>query len=99
MDTFIDDLIQPDGYLPWDTIDGPANMDTCFYAEYHNYGPGSDKSKRVNWAGIWNLNSKAAHWFAPSKFFHGSDWIEATGVPYFKSIPEHQKHKKTLLNW
>ncbi|WJX19566.1 pectinesterase [Trifolium repens] len=99
MDTFIDDLIQPDGYLPWQTEFGPTNMDTCFYAEYHNYGPGSDKSKRVKWAGIWNLNSKAAHWFAPSKFFHGSDWIEKTGIPYFSGIPEHQKHKKTMLKW
>ncbi|PNY12698.1 pectinesterase [Trifolium pratense] len=99
MDTFIDDLIQPDGYLPWQTEFGFSGMDTCFYAEYHNYGPGSDKSKRVKWAGIWNLNSKAAHWFAPSKFFHGGDWIEDKGIPFFASIPEHHKHKKTVLKW
>ncbi|XP_057436351.1 probable pectinesterase/pectinesterase inhibitor 21 [Lotus japonicus] len=99
MDTYIDDLIHPDGYLPWQGLNGPSGMDTCFYAEYHNTGPGSDKSKRVNWAGIWNLNSKAAHWFSPSKFFHGDDWIEVTGIPYFSSIPGHYKHKKTSLNW
>lgn len=99
MDTFIDDLIHTDGYLPWETIDGPTNMNTCFYAEYHNFGPGADKTKRVNWAGIWNLNSTAAHWFAPSKFFHGSDWIEITGVPYFGSIATHHRHKKTVLKW
>ena len=99
MDTFIDDLIHTDGYLPWESIDGPVNMDTCFYAEYHNYGPGSDKSKRVHWAGVWNLNSKAARWFAPSKFFHGGDWIQATGIPFFNTIPEHHRHKQTLLKW
>ncbi|CAK8572492.1 unnamed protein product [Lathyrus sativus] len=99
MDTFIDDLIHPDGYMPWQTPEGFSGMDTCFYAEYHNYGPGSDKSKRVHWAGIWNLNSKAAHWFAPSKFFHGKDWIEETGVPFFSSIPKHHRHKKTVLKW
>ncbi|XP_004515516.1 pectinesterase-like [Cicer arietinum] len=99
MDAFIDDLIHTDGYLPWQTIEGPSGMDTCFYAEYHNFGPGSDKTKRVNWAGIWNLNAKAAHWFAPSKFFHGGDWIEATGIPFFSGIPDHQRHKKTLLKW
>lgn len=99
MDTYIDDLIHPDGYLPWQGLEGPSGMDTCFYAEYHNTGPGSDKSKRVNWAGIWNINSKAARWFSPSKFFHGSDWIEVTGIPYFPGVPEHHKHKKTTLNW
>ncbi|XP_061363290.1 probable pectinesterase/pectinesterase inhibitor 21 [Gastrolobium bilobum] len=99
MDTFIDDLIHSDGYLPWQTEEGASGMDTCFYAEYHNTGPGSDKSKRVHWAGIWNLNSKAAHWFSPAKFFHGHDWIEVTGIPFFAGIPEHHRHKKTLLNW
>ncbi|XP_057438700.1 probable pectinesterase/pectinesterase inhibitor 21 [Lotus japonicus] len=99
MDTYIDDLIHHDGYLPWQGLEGSSGMDTCFYAEYHNIGPGSDKSKRVHWAGIWNLNSKAAHLFSPSKFFHGDDWIEVTGIPYFTGIPDHHRHKKTLLNW
>ncbi|CAK8572490.1 unnamed protein product [Lathyrus sativus] len=99
MDTFIDDLIHPDGYMPWQTPEGFSGMDTCFYAEYHNYGPGSNKSKRVRWAGIRNLNSKTAHLFAPSKFFHGGDWIQATGIPYFSAIPQHHKHNKTFIKW
>lgn len=99
MDTYIDDLIDADGYLPWQGLEGPSGMDTCFYAEYHNIGPGSDKSKRVKWAGIWNLNSKAARWFSPSKFFHGTDWIEVTGIPCFPGVPKHHRHKKTILNW
>ncbi|GAU29383.1 hypothetical protein TSUD_31900 [Trifolium subterraneum] len=78
---------------------GPTGMDSCFYAEYHNYGPGSDKSKRVKWPGIWNINSKVAHHFAPSKYFHGADWIEETGIPFFAGIPEHKKHQKTVLKW
>ncbi|AES61415.1 putative pectinesterase [Medicago truncatula] len=99
MDTFIDDLIHPDGFLPWHTEEGPINMDTCYYAEYHNYGPGSDKSKRVKWAGIYNINTKAAQKFAPSKFFHGGDWIKDTGIPYYPNIPEHKKHEKTVPKW
>ena len=99
MDAYIDDLIHADGYLPWQGLEGPSGMDTCFYAEYHNTGPGSNKSKRVNWAGIWNLNSKAAHWFSPSKFFHGIDWIQATGIPCFPGLPTHHRHKKTELKW
>ncbi|KAK7269384.1 hypothetical protein RIF29_22110 [Crotalaria pallida] len=99
MDTYIDDLIDPKGYLPWQGAEGLLHMDTCFYSEYHNYGPGSDKSKRAHWAGIWNLNSKAANSFSPRKFFHGDDWIEATGIPYYSKVPKHHKHKPTLLDW
>ncbi|BAT92289.1 hypothetical protein VIGAN_07098100 [Vigna angularis var. angularis] len=99
MDTYIDDLIQGEGYLPWQALEGPIGMDTCFYAEYHNTGPGSDKSKRVNWNGILNLNSKAARLFSPSKFFHGLDWVRATGVPCFPSVPPHYRHKQTILPW
>lgn len=99
MDTYIDDLIQGEGYLPWQALEGPTGMDTCFYAEYHNTGPGSDKSKRVNWNGILNLNSKAARLFSPSKFFHGLDWVRATGVPCFHGVPPHYRHKNTTLPW
>ncbi|WVY99638.1 hypothetical protein V8G54_025708, partial [Vigna mungo] len=99
MDTYIEDLIQGEGYMPWQTLEGPTGMDTCFYAEYHNTGPGSDKSKRVNWNGILNLNSKAARLFSPSKFFHGLDWVRATGVPCFHGVPPHYRHKNTTLTW
>ncbi|CAL0320960.1 unnamed protein product [Lupinus luteus] len=99
MDTFIDGFIDPEGFLAWQGEEGPMHMNTCFYSEYHNYGPGSDKSKRAHWAGIWNLNSKAAHLFQPSKFFHGGDWIEDTGIPYYPGIPKHYRHKMTVRNW
>ncbi|CAL0320964.1 unnamed protein product [Lupinus luteus] len=99
MDTFIDGFIDPEGFLAWQGEEGPMHMNTCFYSEYHNYGPGSDKSKRAHWAGVWNLNSKAAHLFQPSKFFHGGDWIEDTGIPYFSGIPKHYRHKVTVRNW
>ncbi|KAJ0092970.1 hypothetical protein Patl1_25009 [Pistacia atlantica] len=40
----IEDVIQPDGWLPWgDNI----ALDTCCYAEYGNRGLGSDTAKRV----------------------------------------------------
>ncbi|KAG2371720.1 Pectinesterase inhibitor 28 Pectin methylesterase [Vigna angularis] len=60
---------------------------------------GRHKSKRVNWNGILNLNSKAARLFSPSKFFHGLDWVRATGVPCFPSVPPHYRHKQTILPW
>ncbi|CAL0308551.1 unnamed protein product [Lupinus luteus] len=84
LDTYIGDLIQPDGYMPWQTATGmPTNTDTCFYAEVNNRGPGSDITKRVKWQGVKKLTPQVATSFFPSKFFHGDDWIRVTKIPYF----------------
>lgn len=83
MDTYIGDLITPDGYMPWQTIEGLSGMDTCFYAEINNRGPGSDKSKRVKWQGVKTLTSEGATNFVPTVFFHGDDWIKVTRIPYY----------------
>lgn len=82
IDTYLGDLITPDGYMPWQSINGTTGTDTCFYAEFNNHGPGSDKSKRVKWQGVKNLTSDGVTTFMPSKFFHGDDWIRVTRVPY-----------------
>ncbi|KAL1545317.1 Condensin-2 complex subunit H2 [Salvia divinorum] len=50
MHSTIDGFISPDGWYPWD---GNIGLDTLFYAEYKNYGPGADTSKRVDW-GVYN---------------------------------------------
>jgi pectinesterase len=83
MKTYIGDLIQPDGFMPWHGPNGTiSGIDTCFYAEFNNKGPGSDKSKRVKWPGIKTLTSQNASHFLPSMFFHGDDWIKVTKIPY-----------------
>lgn len=79
MNTFIDDLIQPDGFLPWA---GTIGLDTCYYAEVNNYGPGSDKSKRVKWPGVRNITSEVADRYTPFKFLKGDKWIKITRIPY-----------------
>ncbi|KAK7284396.1 hypothetical protein RJT34_19141 [Clitoria ternatea] len=87
LDTYIGDLITGDGYMPWQTANGTTGMETCFYAEVRNRGPGSDKSKRVKWEGVKNLTSEGAREFLPSMFFHGDDWIRVTKIPYFSGVP------------
>ncbi|CAL0311207.1 unnamed protein product [Lupinus luteus] len=83
LDTYIGDLIQPEGYMPWQTDKGlPTNTETCFYAEVNNRGPGSDLAKRVKWQGVKNLTPQIATDFYPSRFFHGDDWIRVTNIPY-----------------
>ncbi|XP_020213145.1 putative pectinesterase/pectinesterase inhibitor 28 [Cajanus cajan] len=86
MDTYIGDLITPDGYMPWQTLEGLSGMDTCFYAEYNNRGPGADRSKRVKWQGVKTLTSEGITNFLPSMFFHGDDWIRVTRVPYYSGV-------------
>ncbi|KAF5188519.1 Pectinesterase/pectinesterase inhibitor [Thalictrum thalictroides] len=78
MQTHMDDFIQPEGWAPWN---GKENLDTCFYAEYQNKGPGADMSKRVKWRGIKKINNQQAQSFTSKPFFWDIDWVSAVGVP------------------
>ncbi|KAL9667620.1 hypothetical protein QQ045_001983 [Rhodiola kirilowii] len=40
METFIDDLIAPEGWTPWA---GDINTENCLYGEYQNSGPGASR--------------------------------------------------------
>ncbi|OWM71208.1 hypothetical protein CDL15_Pgr011335 [Punica granatum] len=80
MQSEIDNIIQPQGWLPWA---GSLYLNTCFYAEYQNRGPGSDTSKRATWKGVKKISPQHILDFTPKIFFKGDDaWITASGVPY-----------------
>ncbi|XP_022138440.1 putative pectinesterase/pectinesterase inhibitor 28 [Momordica charantia] len=79
MQSQIDDLIQPEGWLPWM---GNFGLNTLFYAELQNTGPGADKSKRVKWRGIKEITPKHAVDFTPRPFIDGDAWIKPKGIPY-----------------
>jgi len=90
MNTYMEDIIEPDGYVPWPGAHGPSGMNTCFYGEYNNTGPGSNTTKRVKWSGIKKLNSKSASDYSPLNFFHGDQWVKITRLPYYSStLPKH----------
>ncbi|KAI4301747.1 hypothetical protein L6164_034994 [Bauhinia variegata] len=82
MDAFIDDLITPDGYLPWQINLTNVGTTTCFYSEFNDRGPGSDKTKRANWPGVKTITAEHALDFTPFRFYKGDTWIKQTGVPY-----------------
>ena len=79
----IDDLIQPEGWLPWE---GNFALKTLFYSEYDNRGPGAAKQNRVKWRGIKQITPKHAIDFTPGLFIRGNPWIRRTGVPYYSGM-------------
>ncbi|KAL9237709.1 hypothetical protein vseg_012228 [Gypsophila vaccaria] len=80
MTSNIGDVIAPQGWTPWQ---GTFALDTLFYAEYQNKGPGANLAQRVKWSGIKTLSPPQADAFTPAKLFvTGDKWIPQSGVPY-----------------
>ncbi|KAD4384942.1 hypothetical protein R6Q59_010930 [Mikania micrantha] len=79
MQSFIDKNIDPEGWAPWV---GTFGLDTCFYAEVNNKGPGADTSKRVTWKGVKKITRQEAANFAPGIYIQGDTWIKGSSVPY-----------------
>ncbi|KAH7573540.1 hypothetical protein ACOSP7_007279 [Xanthoceras sorbifolium] len=88
MQSQIDDIIQPDGWLPWQ---GTFALDTCWYGEYGNRGAGSKRNKRVKWKGIKKVSTQQAYSFTISRFI-SEDWINASGVPYTPGMMKISKN-------
>ncbi|GAB4851319.1 hypothetical protein Ancab_030614 [Ancistrocladus abbreviatus] len=84
MQSFIDDAIAPEGWTPWA---GNFGLDTLYYAEYQNRGPGAAQTNRVKWAGLKKLTPDQAQDFTPGKIFANADaWIKSSGCPYYHDM-------------
>ncbi|XP_027113015.1 pectinesterase 2-like [Coffea eugenioides] len=84
MKTFLDGLINPDGWMPWS---GNFALNTLYYGEYANTGPGSSTAKRVNWKGYHVITSATeASKFTVGNFIAGSSWLPATNVPFTSGL-------------
>ncbi|XP_057461989.1 probable pectinesterase/pectinesterase inhibitor 7 [Actinidia eriantha] len=79
MQSFMDSSINPLGWHEWD---GDFALNTSFYAEFNNRGPGSDTSGRVTWSGYHIMNATDAANFTVTNFLVGDDWLPQVGVPY-----------------
>ncbi|KAF8038849.1 hypothetical protein BT93_B1411 [Corymbia citriodora subsp. variegata] len=79
MQSFIDDIIQPEGWLPWM---GDFGLKTCFYSEFGNRGPGAITTGRVKWKGIKTITAAHATDFSVGTFLRGSAWIPKFGIPF-----------------
>jgi pectinesterase len=80
METHIDNLIQPEGWLPWV---GDFALDTCFYAKFQNIGPSANTTGSVNWPGVKkNITCAQVLKFTVGRFFLGDKWTREAQVPY-----------------
>ncbi|XP_060960228.1 probable pectinesterase/pectinesterase inhibitor 13, partial [Cannabis sativa] len=85
MESIIDDLIQPAGWLEWDN--GDFGLNTVYFAEYANKGPGAVTDQRVKWNGFKVITDKnEALQFTPGQFIQGNLWLEETGSPFFLGL-------------
>ncbi|EPS72184.1 pectinesterase family protein, partial [Genlisea aurea] len=79
MNTFIDGFIDPAGWSPWM---GNYGLNTLYYGEYQNKGPGADTSKRVTWKGIQKITPEIALSFTAQKVYLNDGWVTNSSVPY-----------------
>ncbi|KAL3531495.1 hypothetical protein ACH5RR_010817 [Cinchona calisaya] len=83
MYSFIDNFINPTGWREWM---GDFALNTSYYAEFSNTGPGSNTSERVKWPGFHIINATDAANFTVSNFLLGDAWLWQTGVPYTSGL-------------
>ncbi|KAI8027193.1 Pectinesterase 2 [Camellia lanceoleosa] len=80
MNTFLDSLINPAGWMPWT---GNFALSTLYYGEYMNTGPGSSTAGRVKWPGYHVITSATvASQFTVGSFISGNSWLPTTKVPF-----------------
>ncbi|KAL5098408.1 hypothetical protein RYX36_002735 [Vicia faba] len=83
IESYIDDFIDEKGWTKWSNDQG---LDSLFYGEYENYGPGSKIDNRVEWLGYHLMDYNDAYNFTVSEFITGDEWLESTSVPYDDGI-------------
>lgn len=80
MQSYMSEVIRPEGWLEWN---GNFALDTLYYGEYMNTGPGAGVANRVKWSGYHALNdSSQASNFTVTKFIEGNLWLPSTGVTF-----------------
>ncbi|KAJ0266019.1 Pectinesterase inhibitor domain-containing protein [Hirschfeldia incana] len=62
-------LIHPDGWLPWS---GDLSLNTLYYGESKNTGPGSDRSKRVSWSSV--IPDEHVDVYSVANFIQANEW-------------------------
>ncbi|PPD84146.1 hypothetical protein GOBAR_DD18934 [Gossypium barbadense] len=79
MQSNIDDIITPEGYSP---MVGTVGVDTSYFVEFQNRGPGAKTEGRVKWPAIKTIDINEAKKWTPGVFLETETdkWISQTGT-------------------
>ncbi|KAK4414259.1 putative pectinesterase/pectinesterase inhibitor 47 [Sesamum alatum] len=83
MQSYIGSFINPVGWLEWN---GTKGLDTLYYGEYENYGPGANTSMRVQWGGYSLMNVSEAFNFTVYNLTMGDTWLPETSIPFYAGL-------------
>jgi len=73
INSYLGELISPEGWMPWI---GNFALDTLYYGEYQNYGPGAKVSGRMPWSNqIPEIN---VGMYSARSFIQGDEWLPDT---------------------
>ncbi|WJX34645.1 putative pectinesterase/pectinesterase inhibitor 51 [Trifolium repens] len=70
INSFLGALITPQGWLPWS---GDVGLNTLYYGEFDNSGPGSNLTKRVSWSS--QVPAEHVSTYSIQGFIQGDDWV------------------------
>eukprot|EP00253_Pinus_taeda_P019196 PITA_19196 len=80
MHSYLETIIAPQGWYHWK---GSFALDTLYYGEYMNFGPGAATANRVTWPGYHVIASPTvASQFTAAEFISGNSWLPSTGIPF-----------------
>lgn len=86
INTYMSKMVQPRGWLEWL---GNFALDTLWYGEYRNYGPGSSLAGRVKWPGFHIIkDASTASFFTVQRFINGDSWLPGTGVKFASGLTD-----------
>ncbi|PIA43269.1 hypothetical protein AQUCO_02000595v1 [Aquilegia coerulea] len=83
MQSIIDDAIRPRGWIEWSNN---FALNTLYFAEYSNSGPGASTSNRVKWPGHHVIGPDEAAKFTVANFIDGTTWLPSTGIIFDSDI-------------
>ncbi|KAH7538229.1 hypothetical protein FEM48_Zijuj03G0177000 [Ziziphus jujuba var. spinosa] len=84
--SYMGDHIHPRGWLEWNAA---FALDTLYYGEYMNSGPGGAVGQRVKWPGYRVITSTVeASKFTVAQFIYGSSWLPSTGVAFLAGLSD-----------
>lgn len=84
LQTFLDDIIDPAGWLEWS---GTFALDSLYYGEYMNSGPGAGLASRVKWPGYMIFKTAdQVYPFTVAQFISGAKWLPSTGITFIGGL-------------